>query len=55
MEYLVSSRKGQAWFSKDEAIKLVLEGRLHAIVVHLRSGTNYLRPEHKSKPFELIV
>ena len=54
-EYLIKSSKGLTWYSKNEAIMLALEGRLHAVIVHLKAGVNYLRPEYGSKPFELIT
>lgn len=54
-EYFVKQGSRGNWISKEEAIKLTIEGHLHAIIVHLKNGTNYLRPEYGSKPFELIV
>ncbi|MGE5196790.1 MAG: hypothetical protein ACM3JI_05615 [Anaerolineae bacterium] len=53
-EYLVKKKSASTWTSKEEALKLAMEGRLHAIVVHLKTGHAYLRPEFGSKPFELI-
>lgn len=52
-EYLVKKNGGSVWISKEEALKLTMEGRLHAIIVHLKTGHTYLRPEFGSKPFEL--
>jgi hypothetical protein len=54
-EYLINSGNGSSWFAKQDAIKMAIEGRLHAIVVHLKKGTIYLRPEFRSNPFELIA
>ena len=54
-EYLINSGNGSSWFAKQDAIKLAIEGRLHAIVVHLKKGTIYLRPEFRSNPFELTA
>ena len=54
-EYFVKQGSQGNWISKEEAIKLTLEGRLHATIVHLKNGANYLRPEYGLKPFELIV
>lgn len=54
-EYFVQKAKEGVWLKKEEAIVLANEGRLHAIVVHLKNGTSYLRPEHGVKPFELLT
>jgi hypothetical protein len=53
-EYLVNCGIESTWFPKQDAIKLAVEGRLHAIIVHLKTGIMYLRPEFKTAPFELI-
>jgi len=52
-EYFVQNLQGGVWLKKEEAISLAQEGKLHAIVVHLKNGSAYLRPEHGAKPFEL--
>ena len=39
-------------FQKDKAIKLAAEGRLRAVIVHMKTGAAFLRPEFGSKPFE---
>jgi hypothetical protein len=54
-EYFVQKPKGSVWLKKDEAISLANEGRLHAIIVHLKNGGIYLRPEYGTRPFELIT
>ncbi len=45
---------GKIWICKNEALKWAQENRFHAIIAHLKNETNYLRPEYKSKPFEII-
>jgi len=55
VEYLVHKSPKDVWVTKEKAIQLAIEGRLHAVPVHLKHGTHYLRPEYKSKPFEIIV
>lgn len=54
-EYLVLSSNGLIWFSKQDAIKLALEGRLHAVVVQMKNGNHYLRPEYGQSGFALIT
>lgn len=54
-EYLIETTHGPTWFSKQDALELAFEGRLHATIVHLKTGTYYLRPEYGSTPFELIT
>ena len=54
-EYLVQKPKGSIWLKKEEATSLANEERLHAIVVHLKNGRTYLRPEYGTKPFEVIT
>ncbi len=55
IEYLVKNNEGLVWTSKEEALKLAMEGRLHAILVHMKNGRLYLRPEFGSKSFELAL
>jgi hypothetical protein len=50
-EYLVHKKTDSVWVSKPEALQLALQGRLHAILVHLKTGTLYLRPEFGSHSF----
>lgn len=52
-EYLVETTDGPTWTPKEQALKLALEGRLHATLVHMKDGRLFLRPEFGSKPFEL--
>jgi hypothetical protein len=52
-EYLIEKNDGSTWISKEQGLKLALEGRLHAILVHMKNGRLFLRPEFGSKSFEL--
>jgi hypothetical protein len=54
-EYLIVKEQENTWIAKTDAIQLALEQRLHAIVVHLKNGTVYLRPEYGIKAFEIIA
>ncbi|MBA3722847.1 MAG: hypothetical protein H0W88_10675 [Parachlamydiaceae bacterium] len=54
-EYLVQKPKEDIWMKKEAATSLANEGRLHAIIVHLKNGGTYLRPEYGTKPFEVIT
>lgn len=53
-EYCVRNHKENVWVKKEETVTLATEGRLHAVIVHLKNGTTYLRSERGAKPFELI-
>jgi len=55
IEFLIANNDGLTWVSKEQALKLALEGRLHAILVHAKNGGLFLRPEYGSKPFELVL
>ncbi len=55
IEYLILRDKKSIWISKQEAIKLTIEERLHATLVHLRSGNHYLRPEYGQHGFTIIT
>lgn len=54
-EYLVECKTKKVWFTKEECIKLTLENRLHATLVHMKNGSIFLRPEYQQKAFELII
>lgn len=54
LEYLIKDLKREQWCSKDAAIALAEEGRLHAIVIHAKRGA-YLRPEFHAKSFRDLV
>lgn len=55
IEHLVDKRGMSSWIAKEEALKLALEGRLHATIVHLKNGTTYLRPEYGNQPFARVA
>ena len=46
-EYLVN----KSWLSKEAALKLAEEGKLHVTIVRLKNGTTYLRSEYGSQFF----
>lgn len=46
-EYLVN----KSWLSKESALKLAEEGKLHATIVRLKNGTIYLRAEYGNQFF----
>jgi hypothetical protein len=52
-EYLIEKTDEKVWIAKNQALKWALENRLHVVIVHLKNGTNYLRPEYRAKPFEI--
>ena len=54
-EYCVNQSGQSNWILKQDAIQLALEGRLHATLVHMKSGTIYLRPEHHNHSFVVIT
>jgi len=54
-EYCVNQSGHSIWILKQDAIQLALEGRLHATLVHMKSGTIYLRPEHHKHSFVIIA
>ena len=54
-EYLIKKPECDEWALKDRALKLSAEGRLHAVIVHLKNGTTFLRPEYGSSPFKLFI
>lgn len=54
-EYCIQKPSQASWIEKNKAILIANEGRLHAIVVHLKNGTSYLRPEYGNKPFSVIT
>ncbi len=54
-EYLVHNNEESIWLSKQDAIKLTIEGKLHATLVHLKNGNHYLRPEHGQHGFVIIT
>lgn len=54
-EYRIHQNGHDVWISKEQAIALTQELRIHAIVVHHSNGTVYLRPEYHAKPFREMV
>ncbi len=54
IEYLINQSGKNKWVAKSDAITLALQGRLRVTLVH-HMDSYYLRPEHGSKPFEIIV
>ena len=53
-EFLVGDDREKEWLSKPSAIALTEAGRLHAIVVHIKTGA-YLRPEYHRTPFKQLI
>jgi hypothetical protein len=54
-EYCLSKNGLDTWISKEEAVGLANEHRIHAILVHSSNGSLYLRPEYKSKRFRDLI
>jgi hypothetical protein len=54
IEFLIGDSVSNIWISKEDAIALAEEGRLHAIIVHGKNGI-YLRPEHHRTRFKDII
>jgi len=50
-EYCIRKNGSDTWLSKEAAIALAKEQRIRATVVHLPSGSVYLRPEYHGKRF----
>ena len=55
VEYLVDKGNKSSWVTKEEAVNLAMEGRLHATIVHLKNGSTYLRPEYGNHPFTRVA
>lgn len=53
-EFLVGDVHTSIWISKEEAIALAEQGRLHAVVVHTKYGA-YLRPEYHHASFKQLI
>jgi hypothetical protein len=53
-EFLVGDDWEKQWVSKTSAISLAEAGKLHAVVVHTKTGV-YLRPEYHSTPFKQLI
>ena len=54
-EYQICRNGKDVWLSKQDAILLAQEWKLHAIVVHCSNGSVYLRPEFHGKAFREMV
>jgi ribosomal protein S13 len=54
-EYRIHQNGKDVWLSKQEAIALAQEWKLHAILVHSSNGRLYLRPEYHGKPFHQMA
>lgn len=54
-EYRILKDGDEVWISKQDAIALAQEWRIHAIVVHCSNGSLYLRPEYHGKRFTEMV
>jgi hypothetical protein len=53
-EFLIGDSDGDVWVSKQEAVVLVEDGRLHAVIVHGKNGT-YLRPKYHRTRFKDMI
>ena len=54
-EYCIQQNGQEVWVTKPEAILITLSYRLHAVVVHMKNGTSYLRPEYHAQPFSSLI
>lgn len=53
-EYFVCMDDESKWLPKLEALKWAIEGKLHATLVNMKNGNQYLRPEHGQHSFIII-
>jgi hypothetical protein len=53
-EYYIE-RNGGEWITKETAVALASQNRLRAILVHMKNGSMFLRPEYGTKPFETVA
>lgn len=53
-EFLIGDTSTSIWVSKQEAVALADEGKLHAIMVHSKHCV-YLRPEYHHTPFKQLI
>jgi hypothetical protein len=53
-EYLVKNTKISRWISKDDGLRMALEGRLHATIVRLKTGAVFLRPLFGMMGFKVL-
>jgi hypothetical protein len=54
-EYCVQKNGQDIWLPKSEAISMAASQQLHAIVVHMKNGSCYLRPEYHAPPFSSLI
>lgn len=54
-EFCMQQNGQDIWLSKSEAITLAEAHQLHAIVVHLKNGTCYLRSEYHATPLSSLI
>src|SRR3990167_11046390 len=54
-EYRIQKNGHDIWLSKSEIISMAASHQLHAIVVHMKNGACYLRPEYHAKPFFSLI
>lgn len=53
-EFLIEDFIAGTWISKENAIILAEEGKLHAVVIHGKNG-KYLRPKYHGTPFKDMI
>ncbi len=54
-EYRIQKQGQDVWLPKSDAISLASLNQLHAIIVHMKSGLCYLRPEYHTTPFSSLI
>jgi len=54
-EYRIQKNGQDIWLSKSEATSIARSGQLHAIVVHMKNGSCYLRPEYHATSFSSLI
>ena len=55
IEYQICLNDKSIWLIKQDAIQWVIEGRLRAILVHMKNGNYYLRPAHGQHGFVVVT
>lgn len=54
-EYCIQKNGHDIWLPKSEAISMAVSYQLHAIVVHMKNGSCYLRPEYHAPSFCSLI
>lgn len=54
-EYCVQKNGQDIWLPKSEAVSMAASQQVHAIVVHMKNGSCYLRPECHAPPFSSLI